>query len=403
MRFPVHIATAFGLEGLVAEELRHLEIAPFTVANGRIDLETDWAGLARLHVHLRMAERIWIPLASFPATDFDALFDGTHAIAWDRWLSRDAQMLVEGKSLRSRLSSVPACQSIVKKAVVEAMRRAHRLERFPESGVRHRILVSLVDDTATISLDATGDGLHKRGYRPLTGPAPLRETLAAAMVTLSRWEPDRILLDPCCGSGTLLIEAAWIAQNRAPGLMRSFDSERWPLGDASAWLAARAEAEDLIQHDVEFRGMFGQDRDARILGQAREHVRLAGLEGKVHLQRQAFEDWQTKKLYGVLLTNPPYGERLGEQSEVEALYETFGRALEVNPTWSAFILTSHPQLEKLMSRRADRRRKLFNANIRTDLYQFYGPLPPRRANPTHLDESTPEVELHDVTPGIAEA
>jgi putative N6-adenine-specific DNA methylase len=386
MRIPVHIATAFGLEGLVADELRQLALEPFTVSNGRIDLVTDWTGLARLHVHLRMAERIWIPLASFKAKDFDTLFDGTRAIAWENWLSRDARMHVEGKSLRSKLSSVPACQAIVKKALIEAMRRSHRIERFPENGARHRILVSLVDDVATISLDATGDGLHKRGYRPLTGPAPLRETLAAAMVTLSRWEPDRILLDPCCGSGTLLVEAAWMAQNRAPGLSRSFDAEAWPMGDRQAWERVREEARAAIRHDVEFRGMYGQDRDGAILVQAREHLRLAGLESVVHVQRLPFEEWRTKRLYGVILANPPYGERIGDEAEIERLYRRFGQVLVENPSWSAFILTSNPRLEEWMGRRADRKRKLFNANLRTDLHQFFGPLPPSRRDSAPDDE-----------------
>ena len=394
MRIPVHIATAFGLEGLVADELRQLHVEPFTVSNGRIDLETDWTGVARLHVHLRMAERIWIPLATFKATDFDALFEGTRAIAWENWLARDARMHVEGKSQRSRLTSVPACQAIVKKAVIEAMRRNHRIERFPETGARHRILVSLVNDMATISLDATGDGLHKRGYRPYTGPAPLRETLAAAMVTISRWDPDRILLDPCCGSGTLLVEAAWIAQQRAPGLMRAFDAESWPLADRSAWRHVREEARAAVRTDVEFRGMFGQDRDAQILVQAREHLKLAGLDGLVHVQRQSFEEWRTKRAYGVILTNPPYGERIGDAFEVETLYRRFGTALQENPTWSAFLLTSNPRLEEWMGRRADRLRKLFNANIRTDLYQFFGPLPPNRGR------SASDEQLDDLAAGV---
>jgi len=369
--------TAFGLESLAARELTALGYAEHQVENGRVTFQGDWRAVARTNLWLRTAERVLIKLGEFEATTFDELFDRTKALPWEEFMPGDAMFPVEGKSHQSQLSAVPTCQAIVKKAVVEAMRRRYRVERFVETGPRFRILVALHKNRATLTLDTTGIGLHKRGYRKLTAPAPLRETLAAALITLSRWDPDRILHDPFCGSGTIPIEAGLMARNMAPGLSRDFDSDAWPVMARAVWQEVRTEAQDLIRHDVSLRGIYGSDLSAEVLSTARYHAREAGLEKDLYFERKAVQDFQTKKKYGFLITNPPYGERLGEKPEVDRLYEELGKVCAKLDTWSFFILTPHQGFERLFGRVAHKKRKLYNGNIRCDFYQYWGPRPPR--------------------------
>lgn len=385
--FSIVVTTAFGLEALAAQELRDLGYESLKVENGKVTFEGDWNAVARANLWLRTGERVLIKLGEFEARTFDELFDQTKALPWEEFLPEDAMFPVEGKSHESQLSSVPACQGIVKKAIVQALQRCYRRERFEETGPRFRVLIALHKNLATLTIDTTGIGLHKRGYRQLTAPAPLRETLAASLIILSRWRPDRILLDPFCGSGTLLIEAGLMAKNIAPGAMRDFDAGKWPVMGQDVWDLAKQEAEALRRDDAELRGLFGSDLSGEALSMARYHAKLAGLEKDIFFEKKAVKDVQTKKKYGYLITNPPYGERLGEKPEVDRMYEDLGRVCAKLDGWSFYILTPHVGFERLFGKIASKKRKLYNGNIRCDYYQFFGPRPPR-SNP----EEAPQVE-----------
>lgn len=370
--------TMFGLEALAARELRGLGHHDLKVENGRVTFSGTWADLGRANLWLRTAERVLVQVGRFPARSFDELFEATRALPWEELLPADALFPVEGKSHQSQLSSVPACQAVTKKAIVAALQRRHKLERFPETGPRYRVQVALHRDEAIITLDASGLGLHKRGYRELTALAPLRETLASALVMLSGWHADRTLVDPCCGSGTLLIEAAMQARIMAPGLMRDFDASGWSQCPPAMWAELRDEARARQTPDVELRGLYGSDADGEVLTLARAATRAAGLEGLIHYEKKRLQDLQSKRKYGYLLTNPPYGVRLGEAPEVDQLYRDMGRVFAPLDTWSVFVLTAHPDFEKLFGRIAHKKRKLFNANLRTDFYQYFGPAPRAR-------------------------
>ncbi len=382
------VPTAFGLEALAAREVAGLGYEGAEVTNGQVAFRADWDGVARANIGLRTGERVLIRVGEFEARTFDELFDRTRELPWDDLLPEDALFPVEGKSQDSVLSSVPACQAIVKKAVVEALRRRYRRERFEETGPRYRIQVALKQDIATLTLDTTGIGLHKRGYRKLVSEAPLRETLAAALVMLSRWNPDRTLVDPMCGSGTILIEAGLIGRKIAPGLLREFDASAWPVIPAGTWRAAREEAESAIDRKVTLRGLFGSDVSSEVLGLARHHAKLAGLEQELNFERKSVGEFRTQKKYGYMITNPPYGERLGERAEVESLYREMGRVFARLDTWSCYVLVAHPAFERLFGRLSNKKRKLYNGRIRCDFYQFFGPKPPR-PEPDATDPSGP--------------
>ncbi|MFZ5633478.1 MAG: THUMP domain-containing class I SAM-dependent RNA methyltransferase [Bacillota bacterium] len=371
------IATAtFGLEAVVAREVRELGYDQVTVENGRVTFRADEGAICRANLWLRSADRVLVKMGEFPATSFDELFEKTKALPWPDWIPEDANFPVQGKSVRSKLFSVPDCQAIVKKAVVESMKRRYRRQWFEETGPRCTIEVALLKDVATLTIDTSGPGLHKRGYRKLSSAAPLKETLAAAMVGLSRWQPDRVLVDPFCGSGTIPIEAALIGLNRAPGLGREFAAEKWPAVPARLWREARQEAGDLARPraDLQIRGT---DADGEVLSLARYHARQAGVEGHIHWQQMPVADLRTQKKYGYIICNPPYGQRLEELRAVEGLYREMGRVFRGLDTWSFYVLTTHHNFEKLFGRRADKKRKLYNGRIECHYYQFFGPRPPR--------------------------
>lgn len=370
--------TPFGLEAVVARELKDLGYADQCVEDGRIRFEGDATAVCRANIRLRAASRVLLLVGEFEARDFGELFDRTRELAWEDWIPADAAFPVRGRSVRSQLHSVPDCQAIVKKAVVERLKSVYHHDWFDETGPACAVDVSLLNDRATLTLDTSGDALHRRGYRTLVGAAPLRETLAAALVLLSYWNRDRPLVDPFCGSGTIPIEAALVGRNIAPGLSRSFAAEQWPQFPTSLWAAARQEARDLIRPALPIR-ILGYDRDAHVLSLARQHAVAAGVTDDIHFQQQPLEEFRTSRPYGCLITNPPYGERLGEEREVSALYRAMGRAFAPLDTWSIYVLTSHPQFERLYGRRADRRRKLYNSNIACTYYQFQGPKPPQSA------------------------
>ena len=389
------IATAaFGLEALVADEVRALGYTEVKVDNGKVTFVTDEYGLCRANLWLRSADRVLVKMGEFTATTFDELFDQTKALPWPEWLPKDAEFPVSGKSVKSQLSSVPACQAVVKKAIVAKMEETYGLSWFKESGELFAIEVAILKDVVTLTIDTSGPGLHKRGYRELTAQAPLKETLAAGLVRLSFWKPDRQLIDPMCGSGTIPIEAALIGANIAPGLRRQFSAEKWPNLPAELWKRAREEAEDLIKRDADFR-ILGYDKDASVLKLARHHAARAGVEHLVDFHPLDISELKSGKKFGYIVTNPPYGERLGERSEVRALYKEMGRVFKKlgEGTWSSNVITSMEDFEKIFGSRASKKRKLYNGRIKVDYYQFFGPRPPRRDerkdfNPENAEQGT---------------
>lgn len=369
------IATAtFGVEAIVARELKKLRYAEQRVENGCVNYIGDYEAICRSNIWLRSAERILIKVGEFKALTFDELFEGTKALPWEEWIPEDGEFPVEGKSVRSQLASVSDCQAIVKKAVVERLKKVYKRTWFEETGNRYRIEVALLKDTATLTLDTSGVGLHKRGYRKLVGEAPLKETLASAMLLISRWRGDRALIDPFCGSGTIPIEAAMIAKNIAPGINREFAAEKWANIPKHLWENARTEAMDMINREQAVR-IHGTDIDEREISLARYHAKESGVEQFIHLQCMPVSDISSRYKYGFIICNPPYGERSGEIRDVEKLYAEMGKIFRKFDTWSFYILSSHPEFEKLFGRKADKKRKLYNGRIMCNYYQFFGPPP----------------------------
>jgi 23S rRNA (guanine2445-N2)-methyltransferase / 23S rRNA (guanine2069-N7)-methyltransferase len=372
------IATcAFGLEAVVVRELADLGYDAKVVRSGRIAFAGDEAAVARANLWLRSADRVLVELAAFPAADFDALFDVTRSLPWEAWIAPEAAMPVGGRSHKSQLTSVPAVQRTVKKAIVERLLAARPATSLPETGPPVPVEASIVDDVATIDLDTSGAGLHRRGYRKLAAAAQLRETLAAAIVQLSFWKPERPLVDPFCGTGTIVIEAALLGRRMAPGRRRSFAAEQWAAIPAAAWSVAREEARDLELPQLPLR-LIGCDADAESLKLARYHAEQADVAADVHFQQHEFSELSSSRNYGCVITNPPYGMRMGTDEEIERLYRSMPDVLRRLKTWSHYILTARPDFEALVGQTADRRRKLYNGRIECTLYQFYGPKPPRR-------------------------
>lgn len=371
------IATAaFGLEAVVAREVKQLGYEDVTVENGRVIFKADLMGICRGNLWLRSADRLLIRVGEFKALTFDELFEKTKALPWEQWIPANGEFPVEGKSVRSKLFSVSDCQAIVKKAVVERLKQTYHKSWFEENGPKYRIEVALLNDVATLTIDTSGPGLHKRGYRTLSNRAPLKETLAAALIQLSYWNPDRVLIDPFCGSGTIPIEAALIGRNIAPGMNRTFAAEAWPVIPRELWREARKETHDLADYDRPLR-IYGSDIDGEVLKLARHHIEEAQLEDAIHVQKLPVASLSSRFEYGCIICNPPYGERLGEAEEVANLYRQMGKVFSAMDTWSHYIITSHPEFEALYGKKADRRRKLYNGRIECTYYQYQGPRPPR--------------------------
>jgi len=384
------IATsAFGLEAVVAREIKALGYAPQVIQPGRILFQGEPEAIARANLWLRSADRVLLRMGTFAAADFGALFDRTFALDWEEWLDPSAGFPVNGRSIKSQLSSVPACQKIVKKAIVEKLRAAHGVETLDETGPQYSIEVALLGDQATLTIDTSGAGLHKRGYRRLVGKAALKETLAAALVMLSFWRPERPLIDPFCGTGTIPIEAAMIGRRLAPGLRREFAAEAWPRIPQAAWSEARREAADLALPELPVR-IIGTDSDEKELSLARYHAEQAGVATDLHFQQRDFAQLTSKRHYGCVITNPPYGERMGNSEEVEAIYRGMPTVLRRLKTWSHYILTSHRDFEQIIGQPADRRRKLYNGRLECTYYQFHGPRPRRPLE--REDEGSPSTD-----------
>lgn len=386
------IATsAFGIESIVARELKNLGYDETKVENGKVTFSADELGICRTNLWLRSSERVLLKMGEFTATTFEELFQQTKALPWENWLPIDAEFPVEGKSIKSKLFSVSDCQAIVKKAIVERLKEVYGISWFQETGARYKVEVALLKDVVTLTIDTSGPGLHKRGYRRLAGQAPLKETLAAAMIQLSYWKADRALIDPFCGTGTIPIEAAMIAQNRAPGLKREFISEKWNNIPEKTWQQAREEAHDLYHPDLDLH-IYGSDIDPSALQLARAHAEDAGLTDKIFFQKLTVAEVRSRYQYGHLITNPPYGERLGELEDVKKLYQDLGHIFKTLPTWSLHVITSIKKPEDLIERPWDKSRKLYNGRIECHYFQFFGPKPPRKPRPDPLTTSETQSE-----------
>jgi len=382
------IATAaFGLESIVARELKKLGYDDLRVENGRVSFTTDELGICRTNLWLRSSDRVLLKMGSFKARTFEELFQQTRVLPWEEWLPEDANFPVQGKSIKSQLFSVSDCQAIVKKAIVERLKESYGRSWFEETGPRYQIEVALLNDIVTLTIDTSGLGLHKRGYRHLAGQAPLKETLAAAMIQLSFWHKDRALIDPFCGTGTISIEAAFIAQNRAPGLKRSFAAEKWPRIPKALWQEAWQEALDLWNRTVPLH-IFGSDIDPNALALARTHAIEAGVNDVIHFQRLPVADVRSRFKYGHIIANPPYGERLGDVTEIEGLYLELGETFNRLENWSLHMLTTHQFPERLIGRRWDKSRKLYTGRLECHYFQFFGPRPPREPHQNDADTTT---------------
>lgn len=363
------VPTLFGLEGLCADEMRRLEISQVRAENGRVLCQGTQEDLARLNLNLRTGERVLLVLGSFPADNFDALFEGTKALPWEQFIPKDGQFPVKGHSLNSGLHSVPTCQAMIKKAVAARLGSKYGLNTLPETGAVYQIQFSIMKDVATLMLDTSGAGLHKRGYRPRGVDAPMRETLAAAMVMLSRYRGKDPLCDPFCGSGTIPIEAALIAKNRAPGLNRSFSAQKWRTLDKKIWLSAGDEA-----MDKEFDGSYeiwGGDIDPDAVELARHNAQLAEVDDIISFEVSDATRFHWGGLRGRIVTNPPYGERIMERKEAEELYRAFGKAWNKFPEgWKLYLLSSHTEFERTFGKQADKKRKLYNGMLKCDLFMY---------------------------------
>ena len=366
--------TTFGLEAVAKRELIGLGIEDIRVENGKVKFKGSPEDLVRANVWLRTAERVLIEVGEFEATEFDELFEKTKALAWEDYIPENGNFMIDGKSINSKLFSISDCQRIVEKAIVERLKTVYPRDWFEKSGPRYRIEVALLKDVATLTLDSSGEGLHKRGYRDRAGDAPLKETLAAAMVYLSFWNKDRVLLDPFCGAGTILIEAGMIGKNIAPGLDRDFDGENFHFIDKDIWDKVRTEAYRRINHDIKLE-LLGADIDKRSILRARDNAAKVGLENDISFFMKDMRDIDLLDNYGVVITNPPYGERMGEKEEAEILYKDFGEKFRKLETWSIYAITSNENFESLYGKRADKKRKLYNGRIKVDYYQYYGPRP----------------------------
>ena len=370
----------FGLESVLKKEILELGYEIVSVEDGRITFAGDVEAIARANVFIRTAERIMLKCGSFKATTFDELFEGTKAIPWENILTRDAKFWVsKATSNKSALFSPSDIQSIVKKAMVERMKQTYHVNWFTEEGASYPVRVFIFKDIVTLAIDTSGISLHKRGYRRLVGKAPISETLAAALIMLTPWHKDRVLVDPFCGSGTFPIEAAMIGANIAPGMDRDFTAAEWvKIGNEKMWYETIDEAHDMIDNDVKM-NIQGYDLDGDIVKCAMENARCAGVDKHIHFQQRDVKDLSNPKKYGFVMTNPPYGERLEEKEALPELYRTIGEAYRNLDSWSMFLITSYKDAEKYIGRKADKNRKIYNGMIKSYFYQFMGPKPPRRS------------------------
>ena len=369
----------FGLESVLKRELQELGYEIVQVEDGRVTFAGGIEAAARANIFLRTAERILLKVGSFRAETFEELFERTREIPWEDYIPEDGKFWVaKAASVKSRLFSPSDIQSIMKKAMVERLKSRYRIEWFPESGAAYPVRVFLMKDIVTVGIDTTGTSLHKRGYRPAAGKAPIAENLAAALIMLTPWRGDRILVDPFCGSGTFPIEAAMMAAHIAPGMNRSFTAEDWAnLFPKKYWYEAVNEAQDLIDDRIET-DIQGYDADAEVIRTARRNAEAAGVEHLIHFQQREVRDLSHPKKYGFIITNPPYGERLEDRATLPQIYRDFGEAFMKLDSWSAYMITSYEDAQRYFGKKAQKNRKIYNGMIRTYFYQYPGPKPPAR-------------------------
>lgn len=377
----------FGMEAVLKREIQKLGYDILKVEDGKVTFAGDEAAIVRANIFLRTTERILIKIGSFKATTFDELFEGTKALPWEQFIPEDGKFWVaKATSIKSKLFSPSDIQSIMKKAMVDRLKKKYNVNWFPEDGASFPLRVTIMKDVVTVGLDTSGDSLHKRGYRQATVKAPITETLAAALIMLTPWKWNRILVDPFCGSGTFPIEAAMIGANIAPGMNRSFSAEDWMhLIPKKAWYDAANEAEDQIRRDIEM-DIQGYDIDPGAIKAAMENARLAEVDHLIHFQQRPVSQLSHRKKYGFVITNPPYGKRLEEEEDMPALYREIGEAFSHLDSWSFYLITAFDQAERYLGRKADKNRKIYNGMMKTYFYQYMGPKPPRRNKNEHSDQ-----------------
>ena len=378
-RFELIAPCHFGLEAVMKREILDLGYEVSQVEDGRVTFIGDAEAVCRANIFLRTTERILLKVGSFKAETFEELFQSTRAIPWEQYIPRDGKFWVaKASSIKSKLFSPSDIQSIMKKAMVERMKGAYGITWFPEDGASYPLRVFLYKDVVTVAMDTSGDSLHTRGYRTLTSKAPITETLAAALLMLTPWKPDRILVDPFCGSGTFPIEAAMMAANMAPGMNREFLAEDWKnLIPKKCWYEAMDEANDLVKNDISV-DIQGYDIDREIVRAARANAAAAGVDHLIHFQQRPVSQLSHPKKYGFLITNPPYGERIEDKKNLPELYKTIGERFAALDSWSAYIITAYEDTERYFGRKADKNRKIYNGMMKTYFYQFMGPKPPSR-------------------------
>ncbi|TYQ16170.1 UNVERIFIED_CONTAM: putative N6-adenine-specific DNA methylase [Acetivibrio alkalicellulosi] len=369
------IATsAAGVEAMVKSEVTKLGFKDIHTENGKISFKGDISSIPKANIWLRCADRVLLKIGEFKALSFEELFEKTKALPWDEWISIDGKFTVLGKSVKSKLFSISDSQAIVKKAVVEKLKSKYNVEWFKETGAEYTIQVSLLNDIATLTIDTSGTALHKRGYREKNITAPIKETLAAAMIMVSYWNKNKTLLDCFCGSGTIPIEAALIGKNIAPGLNRTFASQEWSVISQDIWKQERRDALKSIDQNLNL-SIYASDINPEAIEVSKENAYKAGVDDCIKFFTSDFKDVKIKDQYGVIISNPPYGERISEKKDVENLYRVLGQTLSNYSTWSKYILTSVEKFESLYGKKADKKRKFYNGNIKVDYYQYFGPKP----------------------------
>lgn len=369
----------FGMEAVLKREIYDLGYEITKVEDGRVTFEGDLETICRSNIFLRTAERVMVQIGRFRATTFDELYENMKALPWEDWIPQDGKFWVKkASSVKSKLFSASDIQSICKKAMVDRLKMTYHTDWFKEDGASFPVRIFLLKDEVTVALDTTGDPLHKRGYRTWTSKAPISETLAAALIMLTPWRADRILVDPFCGSGTFLIEAAMMAANIAPGMNRSFTAEAWThLIPKQMWYDVVEEAEEMVDTYISC-DLQGYDIDPDMIRIARANAKQAGVDHLIHFQQRDVADLKHSKKYGFIITNPPYGERLEDKKDLPALYTTIGQVYRDLDAWSMYLITSYEEAERYIGRKADKNRKLYNGMIRTYFYQFMGPKPPKK-------------------------
>ena len=380
-KFELVVPCHFGLESVMKREIYDLGYEVIKVEDGRVTFEGDAEAICRANIFLRGTERVLLQVGRFRATTFDELFEGIKALPWEEFIPENGRFWVKkASSIKSKLFSPSDIQSIVKKAMVERLKQSYDIEWFPEDGAPYPVRVFLNKDEVMVTLDTSGESLHKRGYRLATSKAPITETLAASLIMLTPWHKDRILVDPFCGSGTFPIEAAMMAANIAPGMNREFTAEQWTnFIPRQLWYDAVEEAQDMVNLDVEV-DIQGYDIDPEVVKAARENAKRAGVDKLIHFQQRPVAELSHPKKYGFIICNPPYGERLEEKADLPELYSQIGEAYKALDSWSMYLITSYEDTERYIGRKADKNRKIYNGMLKTYFYQFMGPKPPKRNN-----------------------